>query len=1043
MDLSGAIVSAVALTSQDKPNRMNITSAHRPSGNARCHYLGTLLAVIVLACTPSAKAQTRTTGEITGRVSNKALGVFLEGARVELVGANRTALTDREGFFRLADIPAGPATLAVSYTGLNAQRVNVDVRPGQTQGTDIELVSEVYVMDKFTVASLREGQAAAITQQRNAPNVKNVAAADAFGNIADGNAAEALRLLPGISAINDENESRFMMVRGMDANLNNVTFDGMKLASGGSGAARQTGMSEIPLGAIEIMEVTKSPTPDMDGDSIGGNINLRPASIFDRVEPRRITYAVSASMRVVSPNTSSTAYSKSRVRPTYSFGYSDVFGKNRNLGVALNLSHTINWVPQGGIVQATWEQTNASPAYMRVYNHFDYHSTERERTGVNIRLDYKLSQNSTFYLNSFYTYYHSKQLFEGGSNNVTGLAQVVTFDASGNPIPAQTQFPLGNPSYRAGGFNAAGTRVPASILPGYTNDLTEMVNATYQFGGGASFAMTKRYSFQPGGRYRRGNLDIDYAGIYQESPSWSGQKDLRRDLIRAYNIQVLNTAWRLDSRETGFPTRRDVTQTGGPDVRNPANWTLGGLTGQVVEQGDNIYGGQLNAKYNFSSPVPSYLKTGVKFMSEERYTSNPSRTYTYTGPQGAFLSSLINTRINPVIPAGEWHPFGAVPTYLDVSKINALRDQHPEYFTVNEATALTTALQNDKTATEEVLAGYAMGNMSLGALSVLGGLRVEKTFLSGESAVQDPRAGLTLTDPVARVQAQWGRKTSVERDYMNVLPGIHFKYEPGPNWVMRASYSASFGRPSFGSIYPDTRINYDTERITQNNPGLKPQDADNFDVSIERYFEPVGIISVGVFLKEIKNFLFSTVVIIPNGNDNGFNGDYAGWDLATQANGGFARVRGVELNYSQQLSFLPGVWRGLGIFANYTYLETNGNYGRINEPAGSELVNFTPKVASAGLSYSYGPFAARINGNYTGQFLRAYNVNPLLRSYRNARTMVDAKMSYRYSRALTLFADASNIFNSKQRFFSGNNPDRLADDRDCGVRLQAGVSGSF
>lgn len=72
-------------------------------------------------------------------------------------------------------------------------------------------------LDKYVVASIREGQAAAITQQRIAPNVKNVAATDAFGNIADGNAAEALRLLPGVSAINDENESRFVMVRGIDA----------------------------------------------------------------------------------------------------------------------------------------------------------------------------------------------------------------------------------------------------------------------------------------------------------------------------------------------------------------------------------------------------------------------------------------------------------------------------------------------------------------------------------------------------------------------------------------------------------------------------------------------------------------------------------------------------------------------------------------------------------------------------------------------------------------------------------------------------------
>ncbi len=987
-------------------------------------------------------------GEVNGRVSNQALGIFLEGALVELVGANRSTVTDREGRFRLTDVPFGQATLVVSYTGLNPQRLALDVRPDVATTRDVELVSDVYVMDKFTVASIREGQAAAITRQKNAPNVKNVAATDAFGNIADGNAAEALRLLPGVAAINDENESRFVMVRGMDANLNSVTYDGMKLASGGSGAARQTGMSEIPLGAIEFMEVTKSPTPDMDGDSIGGNINLRPASIFDRANPRRISYAVSASVRRVGEDVRGAAYTSSRVRPTYNFGYSDVFGRNKNIGVALNLSYTVNWIPAGGLMTAVWEPTAASPAYMRLINHYDFHSNERTRTGANLRLDYKVSEKSQLFLNAFYTYYYAEQQQEGGNTSVTSLAQVATIDASGRPIPFQTQFPFGHPSYRAGGFNAAGARVQASILPGYSDQVTEMVNSTYQFGAAQNSSYTRRYSFQPGGRHRFGWLELDYAGIYQESPTRIGQKDSSqksgdRDLIRGYNVQVTNTAWRLDGTRTGSLIRRDVTQIGGADVGDPANWFLGGLVpSTVTDQGTNNHGGQIDLKLHFVSPVTAYVKTGLKYLSEERYTSNPSKTIVYSGPQGAFLASFIDPTL-PRVPAGAWHPYGSRPPYFDFARINQFRAQNPQFFADNPATSLQNALANKKNAREEVSAAYAMGNVSIARFSALAGLRLERTAASGESAVQNPRAGLTLTDPVQRVQAQWGTRATVKRDYTNVLPGVHLKYEPARNWLVRASYAASFGRPSFGSIYPDTRINFDAERITQNNAGLKPQEADNFDLSVERYFEPVGIVSVGVFRKGIKNFLYSTVVRIPAGGDNGFNGDYAGWDLATQANGGFATVKGAELNYSQQLSFLPGFWRGFGIFANYTWLETMGNYGRVSETANSALVNFTPRVVSAGFSYSQGRFYARINGNYTGSYLRAYNVNPVLRSYRTPRTMVDGKMGVHLSRRLTVFVDAGNLFNSKQEFYSSDNPRFVADWRDHGVRIQFGVNGSF
>ena len=302
---------------------------------------------------------------------------------------------------------------------------------------------------------------------------------------------------------------------------------------------------------------------------------------------------------------------------------------------------------------------------------------------------------------------------------------------------------------------------------------------------------------------------------------------------------------------------REVTQTGGPDVTDPANWVLGGLTSTVLRMGNDVYGGQLNLKYDFTSPVPSFIKTGVKYMSEQRYQTNPNKTFVYSGPQGAFLPNSIQDDLPTGDTGDEWHPYGFVPQYLNLDKINAYRKENPQFFTDNAATSLQNALINAKTAREQVYAAYAMGNMVLGQLSVLGGLRVEKTYVSGESAVQDPRAGLTLTDPVERTRAQWGGRKAVKRDYTNVLPGIHFKYEVADDWLVRASYSASYGRPNFGSIYPDRRINYDAERITQNNPGIKPQVADNFDVSVERYFEPVGVISAGVFLKEIKQFLFN------------------------------------------------------------------------------------------------------------------------------------------------------------------------------------------
>lgn len=1040
-----------AHTASDSESKPQTRSENLKKPTKRTNPIALLIAWLGLAVAPTQAVQVaegntaappRSTGSITGQVSNAATLAFLEGAIVQVSGTDRVALTDREGRYQITGLPAGPVTLEVSYTGLTTKRMPATLSSSEKTVLDVALTSDVYMMDKFTVAGIREGQALALTQQRNAPNVKNVAAADAFGNVADGNAAEAIRLLPGVAALNDENESRYVMVRGIDANLNNTTVDGMKFSTGGASTNRQSDMSLIPLGAIESMEITKSPTPDMDGDSLGGNINLRTASIFDRVVPRRITYAVSASTRTGFDSTSpATTYKKDRVTPTFAFGYSDVFGPNKNFGIALNLSHTINWAPSSGLILSTWEATATGPAYLQNFSHYDYHATERKRSGASLRFDYKVSEHSRLFLNTSYFDYTSKQMFQGGAANVTALAQVATLDANGRPIPFQTQFPYGDPSYRAGGFNAAGARVQASIIPGYTDDYTEVVNSTYNVTSALSYAESQRTSLTGGGNHRYSNLELDYSATYQYNHSWSGGKDRRADYINSYNYRVLNTAWTLDGRKTGSLLRRSITQTGGPDVRNPANWAISSLTTAAQTQDTEIYGGQANLKYSFASPVPAFLKLGAKFMSDERSRLNPSISYTYAGPQN-LIATLIDTRVPSNVPLGLSHPFGSAPPFLSTDKINQLKAEHPEYFTQNAATSLQTALQNDKIAKEEVAAAYIMGNVSLGGLSVLGGVRVERTTASGVSAVQDPRAGLTLTDPVERVRAQWGNRLAVEREYQNVLPGLHFKYAGARGWVLRASYAASYGRPSFASLYPDTRINYDSQTITQNNAGLLPQTADNFDVSIERYFEPVGVLSAGVFLKEIKNFLYSSTVAIPAGSDNGFDGAYAGWQLATQANGGRGRVRGVEINYSQQLSFLPGAWKGIGVFANFTYLDTRGNYGRVNEPANGELVNFVPKTGNAGISYSLKRLMVRVNANFTGTYLFSYNVNPALRQYQGQKNMVDLKLAYRIYQGTSLFLDVGNVFNGKDWRWRGAERYGIA-PRNFGTRIQAGVNGSF
>ncbi|MFM7748984.1 MAG: carboxypeptidase-like regulatory domain-containing protein, partial [Opitutaceae bacterium] len=153
-------------------------------------------------------------GIITGQVSNQATKSYLEGAAVELDGTGRSTTTDREGRFEFRDVPPGPATLVVSFAGLDTARSTVTATAGRRVVQDVELTSGIYRLDKFTVAGEREGTAKAETLQRLAPNVKNVVSSDTFGNIADGNIGDMLQHVVAITADYNGPDVRKISIRG-------------------------------------------------------------------------------------------------------------------------------------------------------------------------------------------------------------------------------------------------------------------------------------------------------------------------------------------------------------------------------------------------------------------------------------------------------------------------------------------------------------------------------------------------------------------------------------------------------------------------------------------------------------------------------------------------------------------------------------------------------------------------------------------------------------------------------------------------------------
>ena len=208
-------------------------------------------------------------------MTNALSGDLIEGVRVSVAGTNIVTISQRDGSFALSRVPAGNVRLWLYYTGLDTKEVTVEVKAGETARVSAVLSAAALRLDAFLVSEQREGNAAAITRQRNAENIVSVLSMDAYGNVADGNIGNFLQNLPGMSVTKEAGDIIAVGLRGTPGDLNAIEINGTRMASaggggGGGGASRAVQVDVIPSEFIKEIEVTKGNTPDKAADSLGG-----------------------------------------------------------------------------------------------------------------------------------------------------------------------------------------------------------------------------------------------------------------------------------------------------------------------------------------------------------------------------------------------------------------------------------------------------------------------------------------------------------------------------------------------------------------------------------------------------------------------------------------------------------------------------------------------------------------------------------------------------------------------------------------------------
>lgn len=954
-------------------------------------------------------------GTVVGKVKNANTRAFLEGAQVSVAGTSFRAVTERDGSFTLLRVPAGRKIINVTYAGLDDGSQEVDVIAGKTQQALFNLSTKVYQLEEFTVAGLREGNAASITKQRNAENLVNVVSMDTFGNVADGNIGNFLQNLPGVSANKEAGDIVGINLRGTPPDLNAVTLDGTRTAAAIAGFSpqgdRASLIDQIPSEFIKEIEVTKASTPDMWADSLGGSVNLVTKSAFDFTN-RVVTYRAGGSINTYREGKWSTGWG-----PTMAFSYMDTFGPDRKLAVSLSLSDMKTTNARDRVQMQYAFATDDRNTNARELNDV----TERQRSGLGLKFEYRPDDSLKVALSTVINRYNSDMVRRNFVGSFSGDRNIANYNV------------VSRAAIEAGAIPRTTTGAAAGVAPDFRKGYTELLNATWLNQTAMDTKRSKQLKLGFDVEKTWIDSSLSFSASFNPS-SFDSNYEGFSATAAGHGIGI-----KIDTTNADRPV---YTQSmGSVSINKGTNFSL--YTGQRFEQPDRTeedivsLGTDYTKKLN-SFRFPVKVQAGLGYRSQNRIWSRWRPAWDYLGADGVVglnpATGRNDDEIGRFIDAnGSYGIFNgamSVRDALDYNIVKALSITNPSYFRPRGTTVSQRPPASK--AREDVYAAYLQGTIDMKPLTILTGLRAEQTDVTATGSFSDP------LKPLIPQATQTG-------NYQKLFPSVHLRYEARQNLLFRASYSTSSARPAISDITPATTVTHgggsdsgSLGTVVVNNTGLLPQFSQNWDFSAEYYLNPAGLVSVGVFRKDISDYIASLVGEIGTGANNGFGGQYVDYTLSTKTNFGKAKIEGIEINYSQQLTMLTAPFNRLSVFANYTKLETSGTYSG----GSTQLTGFVPEARNGGVSFSWKNISTSVRYNFKGSYLIGLNPNPQLSRFVTDDPTADVNLSYRFSSALSVYVDVVNVFNKSPSWYTKDKY-RIDMSELYGSRLSVGMSGRF
>src|SRR6266581_3228391 len=346
--------------------------------------------VCALSLIPSSQAQSRK-GTIAGRVTDSSGGALI-GAQATVQPKGVSVVSDARGQFFINDLDPGSYTVTVTYVGFEPFTQTVNVTAGQAASVDAKLDVESQNLKVLVTAERASGEAEAINRELTADNIVQVLPSDVIRSLPNANMADALGRLPSVTIERDEGEGKYVQVRGTEPRLTNTTIDGINVPSPESGV-RQIKFDAIPADIVESIEINKTLQANMDGDGIGGSVNLVTKTAGER--PTVNLGGMGGYTPILG--------GRGLVETTGTVGQR--FGANKRFGLLIGGSYDWNGRGIDDIEPVPDLATFSDGSTARYFEGADIREYRyyRSRRGLTGSADYKLGDGSDIYIRGLYS----------------------------------------------------------------------------------------------------------------------------------------------------------------------------------------------------------------------------------------------------------------------------------------------------------------------------------------------------------------------------------------------------------------------------------------------------------------------------------------------------------------------------------------------------------------------------------------------------------------------------------------------------------------